>query len=496
MRIKAVIFGAGKLGIDFYFKIKETEEIVAFIDNNTEKQGKEILGIKILSAEELTKLEIDKIYIASIFHFNEMERQIEKLGFSHSKVSLFPIQVEMGEKVPEMLYQFQEVYRKEEYDETWEQIKIQYHRVKVYELTIDAIGEFIARYFMILETFEKNNFLKVFIPNTPVKRICNKYLLELLGRKIYIVQENNAGFWAYIFKEYLNELDMTEYKKFSSRNNYPSYKVNRDSNNVWFSKEEIAKGEKVFEQIGLCRPYVCLAARTATYNQKTIGHDYSYGYRNMCFDTYRLAVNYLCRQNMETVKMGRMEETRTKMEGCIDYAGLYSDDFMDLYLASECEFMISSMSGIACIPSLFSKPVLIVNAVPVSFGVGGMRYTDKDLYIPKKYYDVNRGRYLSLREMMEVEALCLIYGDRYEKEGIKFIDNTSEEIEASVQEMLERLRDTWQDTVEDQKNYERYLEIYHEMKEKTASNPDVWIGEPMPQRIAATYLRDNLYLLA
>ena len=249
------------------------------------------------------------------------------------------------------------------------------------------------------------------------------------------------------------------------------------------------------EQMGIYQPYVCFASRTASYNKKTIGHDYDYDFRNMNFENYEVAINYLQQQNINAVKMGRMESRMEKMENCIDYAGLYADDFKDMYLASKCEFMIANSTGTVYMVSLFSKPVLMVNAVPISFGFGGIQYTDKDLYIPKKYYDVNKDRCLTFREMIEVEMQCLIWGERYEEMGIKFIDNTPEEIAAAAQEMLERLEDRWQDDAEDQKNYERYLEIYHEMEVKSVENSDIWTGGPMPQRIAATYLRNNLYLL-
>lgn len=493
--MKAVIFGADKLGIAFYFKIRATEEVVAFVDNDVAKQGQEVLGVKILSAEELLTLEIDKVYIASALHFKAIGQQMEKLGIPRSIISLLPVQLDKQKVILDELYPFQEIYWKDEFDGVWMQLKEQYACIKAYELRVEAIGELIPRFFMIQNNRAGSNVLSVFIPKISDKRICNKYLLELLGRKIYIVQESNVAFWTYILKEYIEDVDISEYNKYSSRNNYPTYKVNHGNSEPWFTDEEMERGKATLEKMGLTKPYVCLAARTASYNQRTIGHDFCYSYRNTMFHTYGAAINYLQQQNIATIKMGRMEDSMTGVEGCIDYAGLYANDFMDLYLASECEFMVANMSGIFCMASLFCKPVLIVNAVPVSLGCGGMQFTDKDLYIPKKYYDENRGRYLSLREMMELEASCLIYGDRYERAGIKFIDNTAEEIASAVQEFLERLRGNWQDTIEDQKNHGEYLRIYHEMKVKTAKNAAVWIGGPLPFRIAASYLRDNSYLL-
>lgn len=499
--MKTVIFGASELGVNFYFEIREAEEVVAFIDNDAEKQDKEILGIKILPAEALPSLEFDRIHIASIYHFKVIESQIKSLGISQDKISFLPAQTDRQKRASDMLYQFQEIYRnrQEEYDKKWKQIRKQHESVKVYGLYADTFGELIMQFFMIQGTCEESSTLRIFVPETvSVKRICNKYLLELLGRKIHIVQEEDAEFWAYVIKKYLDDLDVLEYDKYKTRNEYQAYKAVGGDCKQWFHDDEIECGKMALAEMGLNKPYVCLAARTAAYNQKTMGHDCSYDFRNMVFDAYGMAISYLKKQNIAVVKMGRMEEPMKLPVGCIDYAGVYADDFMDLYLASECEFMISCLSGVVLAASLFFKPILVINVVTVSYGCGGIRYTDKDLYIPKKYYDVNKGRCLSFREMAEAElkCQCLLDGELYEKMGIKFIDNTAEEIEAAVQEMLDRLSGKWQDTEEDQKNYEKYLEIYHEVGRKRTTRNHSWIDEPIPYRIAATYLRDNLYLLA
>ena len=173
---------------------------------------------------------------------------------------------------------------------------------------------------------------------------------------------------------------------------------------------------------------------------------------------------------------------RSGMDNCIDYAGCYADDFRDLYVVSESMFMIVNACGMFSLASFFLKPLLMVNAVPITFGLSGIQYTEMDLYIPKKYYDISKKRYLSLREMIQVEQECSIWGEKYEKKGIKFIDNTPEEIAAAAQEMVERLTGKWQDNEEDKENYNRYMGIYQEMREAVEGDPDNWTGEPLPDR--------------
>ena len=512
--MQVVIFGADKLGIDFYFEIKANEEVVAFIDNNVEKQGTAILGINVYSADILPELVFDKIYIASLFHYTSIKCQIVKMGIFQGKISYLPIENYnnkkrfadnlMGfknRKLVDSLYCFKELFREDKYEKAWMEIKEKYKNIFIYELSVEAIGEFIQRSFMAVNTCEtdENKILRVFIPQTDtgtaVRRICNKFLVKLIGRKIYIVQEKESSFWAYILRTYPEDIDTSEYDKFSSRKNFPTYKISTDNAINNFTGEEIQEGNIMLERIGLNKPYVCFAARTATYNNKTVGHDFNYSARNMNFEDYEMAIKFLQKQNIITVKMGRYENQMKPMENCIDYAGLYADDFNDLYIASKCEFFVSSPSGIMFMATLFAKPILVVNSMPY-FGYGGTPYTANDLYIPRKYYDVNRKRYLSLREAVKLDLQCLVWTDRYEKMGIQLIDNTPEEIVAAIQEMIERLSGRWHDTVEDKKNYERYMEIYHQMEIETVDNPDNWMGGLIPCRIASSYLRNNLYLLA
>lgn len=494
--MKAVIFGADRLGIDFYFEVRKEEEVIAFVDNAPGKQGQEILGIQIIPAEKLICLEFDRIYIASQYHHKEITVQVKELGVPEDKISYVPVVECQQREALEQLFQFQETYQETAYQAVWREIEGKYKSIKLYRLGVNAIGEVISRFFTIYNTCEGDEVLRVFIPDSEyVHRICNTYLVRLLRRKIYLIQENEIDCWAYILKKYKTKLDFSEYHKYDCRKSFPVYQRLVGTKEDWFTVEERQTGQTALKQMGIDRPYVCIGARSDAYNRKTIGHDFSYDFRNMSFNDYHKALEYLQQQNVVAVRMGRMETPMEEMENCIDYAGYYADDFRDLYVTSECMFMIVNACGIFSLASFFSKPLLMVNAVPITFGMSGIQYTNMDLYIPKKYYDINKKRYLSLREMIQVEIQCSIWGEKYDEKGIKFIDNTQEEIAAATQEMLERLTGKWQDNEEDKENYSKYMEIYQEMREAAADNLDNWTGEPLPYRLAAGYLRENRYLL-
>lgn len=83
---KYLIWGAGGEGKGLYEFIKNMDYenkpcVLAFVDNNKEKQGKTIDDINIFSPIELEKLKFDYIHIAVSAYFDEIKLQIEELGF-------------------------------------------------------------------------------------------------------------------------------------------------------------------------------------------------------------------------------------------------------------------------------------------------------------------------------------------------------------------------------------------------------------------------------
>lgn len=498
--MRAVIFGAGRVGTDFFQEIKNREEVISFIDNDINKQGKDICGITIRSIQELNALRYDVIYIACLNNYREIKNQLTEYGISSAIISLRPVEKINNEieskKIINSLHLYHETYHEIEYEEKWNEIKEKYGKIALHELRVDTIGETIIRFLLSTNHMIQDHNLHVFIPEaTNACRICNKYILNLYEREIYIVREEETAFWAYVLRKHLEEVDISEYYKFTERHEYPVYKVDSRNCAHGFNDDEIERGKDFCKKINIDRPFVCITARTPAYNKNTIGYEYDYDYRNMEFSDYEMAIRYLQKQDLLAVKMGRTEDPIEKIDNCIDYAGLYANDFMDLYLSSQCEFFIANTTGSLYMAFLFGRPVLTVNRVPVSLGCGGCPYTEDSLFIPKKYYDEHHERYLSLREIIKVESQCLIWGKQYREKGIRFVDNTPEEIAEAVKEMVERLNGTWQDTPEDRQNYERYLTIYQEMETAALNNPDNWIGGPEPTRISAAYLRENLYLL-
>lgn len=92
-----VIFGTGL----YYYNRKDSDclkesNIIAFLDNDTQKQGTTLDGIPILNPKEIVQLKYDYIIIMSVY-YDQMLGQLLSLGVDKSKIGSFRQIIEMEE---------------------------------------------------------------------------------------------------------------------------------------------------------------------------------------------------------------------------------------------------------------------------------------------------------------------------------------------------------------------------------------------------------------
>ena len=121
----------------------------------------------------------------------------------------------------------------------------------------------------------------------------------------------------------------------------------------------------------------------------------------------------------------------------IDYchSGLRAD-WMDIFIAARCRFMIGTSSGPAYIPSLYGVPSLLTNWWPPA----QRPWHASDIFIPKMLRRMADGRYLTLSETLtEPFSYCHSLEYLADHEGVRIEDSDPEIIRAAVEEMLARL---------------------------------------------------------
>lgn len=503
---KVVIFGAWKEGVSLYFEICKKADVVAFIDNNPKIQSQKLYGIEILSPDHLKEIVYDEIYISSTKRYQEMYSQLLEMGIDQGKIKI----VFDSGKVKKDINAYEVCFKdkNDDYEQRWNELQNKYKTIQIYSFDASCIGETVARLWRILEeeALCDETVLRVFCPAVGNRRrICNKVLIELAGERICVISSDNIDFWRYVLDAHGNAIETINYNRHLYRGELPNRIVGKDYVFIKFRKEQIEFGKRKLAELGISGEYVCIMARTANYAKKTIKDKKAtetniavHAFRDSDFYEYRETIDYFESVNIQTVRVGRGEEPITNIDNCIDYAGGNADDFMDLFLMANCKLMIvGGGSGIYSLATSFAKPVLFVNIVPVTFGNGGTYFTENDLYIPKKMIWKSTGIGLSLSEMADVDKRSMHNGLFYDKNGVKFIDNTSAEILEAVQEVMDRIVGKWTDSEDDIKLLRRYDEILAMANRnlKKDSFKYIWAGGALPIKISINYLKKNLYLL-
>lgn len=88
-RKKIVIFGTGSGGVTFFNQQKYRFNVLAFVDNNPQKQGVSFLGRQVYSPEKICALAYDKIIIASDYHVEIYHQLVNELKLPAEKIALF-----------------------------------------------------------------------------------------------------------------------------------------------------------------------------------------------------------------------------------------------------------------------------------------------------------------------------------------------------------------------------------------------------------------------
>ncbi|OGT38000.1 MAG: hypothetical protein A3F11_03250 [Gammaproteobacteria bacterium RIFCSPHIGHO2_12_FULL_37_14] len=261
---------------------------------------------------------------------------------------------------------------------------------------------------------------------------------------------------------------------------------------LYFTDEEELQGRQLMEQLGVPRDahIVCLLVRDSKYlNHHLPDSDWSYqNYRDADIENYKKTALFLAEKGYYLLRMGKWVDKAFNVghPKVIDYANHpLRSDFMDIYLSSQCDFFISTATGLDSVATIFRKPIIFTDLaqlflLPTFYPI--------KLFIPKKLVDINSGHYLPLKEMINI----LLKPDNKDKiipqvlreEEVKFIGNTPEEILSVVMEMVCQLEGSWQVSEEDRMLQKKFWSQYPSNK-----------CDDINVRIGSAFLRENIKFL-
>ncbi|HAT13257.1 MAG TPA: hypothetical protein DCS91_06545 [Microcoleaceae bacterium UBA11344] len=195
--------------------------------------------------------------------------------------------------------------------------------------------------------------------------------------------------------------------------------------------------------------FICLHVRESGFHSEAVS-----SYRNADINTYRLAIESIVARGGWVIRMGDPTmKQMPPMRQVIDYARTEAkSDWMDIFLCASCRFLLGTNSGLSYVPAIFGVPCVLTNIWPIS----ASPYQSQDLFIPKLAWSEVENRYLTFEEALSPKFFFNLNSKLLYSWGIKVVDNTPEEINELVLEMLDRLEGKVQYTEEEEALQQRF----------------------------------------
>ena len=311
-------------------------------------------------------------------------------------------------------------------------------------------------------------------PNAQLAKMYSNHVLLLLNRS-RIIHELFDYVWP-IF-------DIT---RSSVRNSSPEYFKNWNSCDsiISFSKSEVLAGRNFERQLfgDEAKPWATICLGSARYRKIVDfkGSDLPNSLTIVGIEQYGPAIEFLAEQGLNIVRFGTHvdEDIPTYLKGSIFDATSVRSDFTDVWINSECKFILSGVSGGWWLGAPFNKPVACTNG-PFPIGSHGFL----DLFIPCMPWLVKKNSFASF----EWQFRNFGWSTDSSKLGSEYIgvQNSSLQIVDLVDEILKRLSGKWYESVEDMKLQARFKNLQNILTPNLRT----------PARIGAKFLREHQYLL-
>lgn len=200
---------------------------------------------------------------------------------------------------------------------------------------------------------------------------------------------------------------------------------------------DIERGRAVLDSLGVPADawWACLHVRHNASNQDPIKDDSTM--RDADLAMYQAAVRAIVDRGGWVFRLGNPGmPPLPDIARALDYANsVIRADWMDLYLIGGARFFLGCDSGPMVVASTFGTPVVAANYVPMGHGL----LLASDIYIPKLYRSLRSGELLTFTEILGSNKRDLTSEAAFKSEGLEWVDNTSEEILAVTEEMMDRL---------------------------------------------------------
>lgn len=392
--------------------------------------------------------------------------------------------------------------------------------IRFAKLDSRRIGHFASEVNTYLCTFKKKTKFQYdfFYAEKP---LCNNVLLKMYRRYINVLPRilieplillNSVKFFGNSkhninLNQYILPKDSTKtYKDFKFRGTDDLRdRDKKDEKKInYFNQKDLETGYSFLKDLGLNKndKFVCLLCRDEGYTKKVFSETYDFLYeskgdtsthRNSNIENFRLVSEYLMDLGYHVFRMGD-ENSKPFLindKRFTDYTVLKKkNEFLDIFLASYCDFFISTGSGLDTLASIQDRPIVFVNYAMFAWA----RSTNKkQLTIFKHFKNKNDFKNLSLSEIFNLHLAQAQIDEPFKVKQVEVIENTPEEIKDAVIDMLELIKNDF--VVSDENKYSQSKFWNNFMKKIDENNLNNLHSNFVKAHIGFTFLKKNNNLL-
>lgn len=320
------------------------------------------------------------------------------------------------------------------------------------------------------------------------KVICNKFLFNIRRKQFFIVPD-------FFFKEIYYLLKFLKLNdKFCCDRNNSDADINcvLDNSKTTFNvpKDIINQNLNKLKLLGLKnnQKIITIHLRDSAFRGLSKMTDYKNIYN---FKDYYKSINYLIKKGFFVIRTGHAVNYKfnIKNNNFLDYPfSNIKSDIMDIVIAKQSFFCISSGSGFDGIVRTFRNPVLFINFVPLGYFPS---YSIKNMCIFKHYKNKISNKFLSFKEILNKNIIYCNDGRTLSQKNILLVENSEIEIKNAIIDMLNLLNGKFnnKEYMPFQRKIEKFFtkEVEYENKYTTHTN--------IKSKIAPSYLKKNKYII-
>jgi len=262
----------------------------------------------------------------------------------------------------------------------------------------------------------------------------------------------------------------------------------REVPNLSFTRDEATAGAAIERRIlgDEKVKYVCLGIAEPIYYKLKHANEHDvaaetdlYSYMPK-IESYFDCSKFLTSRGIRTIRMGQFVAGPLELSeshDLIDYAGTIRNEFGDVWLLSNCKFVVAGgATGVYWISSAMNVPTVLTD----SYSIHRTTYGATDLVLPLLARSRQNQKLLPFKWMIENREWA--QNKKIVEEKVEIIYNTPQEITEVVSEMNERLDQTWRESDEDLELQSRYRELMKSLVPEWRIQPGVRIGAAFLRR--------------